>query len=92
MSWNMDRGSLSQGLAISAQVTNICLLIVIFGLAGGWADDRFGTQWCGPLGFLLGFGLSLKQLLELGQSGTVKKADPGSELNRGQKGDGFGDE
>ena len=37
-----------------ARITAVAMVMVLPGVAGGWLDHRWGTRWCGPLGFAVG--------------------------------------
>lgn len=66
------RGSpVGEALAWAARIMAIGLVMFLPGVAGGWLDDRFGSGWIGPAGFVLGFVASLAWLASLGRTTRV---------------------
>lgn len=50
-----------------SRIMAIGLSMFLPGVAGGWADERLGTSFLGPLGFVVGFGSALAWLAQLGR-------------------------
>ena len=49
-----------------SRITAIGLAMFLPGVAGGWADERLGTRFLGPLGFAVGLGSAIFWLSRLG--------------------------
>jgi hypothetical protein len=43
----------------------IGLTMFLPGVAGGWLDERLGTTFLGPAGFVIGLGLAISWLSRL---------------------------
>jgi hypothetical protein len=54
-------------LAWASRVMALGLAMFLPGVAGGWLDERLGTRWIGPAGFVLGFAASLAAIASLGR-------------------------
>ena len=62
------RGSpIGEALAWASRIMAIGLVMFLPGVAGGWLDDRLGTGWIGPAGFVLGFTAALAAIASLGR-------------------------
>ncbi len=46
-----------------ARITSVALVMVLPGVAGGWLDHRWGTNWLALLGFTLGLVGGLVSLI-----------------------------
>ncbi len=60
------RGSpVGDAFAWASQIIAIGLTMFLPGVAGGWLDERLGTRWIGPAGFVVGFAGALAWLTSL---------------------------
>ena len=50
-----------------ARIIAIGLTMFLPGVAGGWIDERLGSRWIGPAGFVLGFAVAIGALAALGR-------------------------
>jgi hypothetical protein len=57
---------IGEALAWASRIIAIGLVMFLPGVAGGRLDDRLGTAWLGPAGFVLGFAVALAWLARLG--------------------------
>ncbi|RLS45442.1 MAG: hypothetical protein DWH83_00455 [Planctomycetota bacterium] len=48
-----------------SRVMAIGLTMFLPGVAGGWLDERLGTTFLGPAGFVIGLGLAILWLSRL---------------------------
>lgn len=56
------RSPVGEAMTWVSRIMAIGLSMFLPGLAGGWLDDRAGTGFLGPAGFVLGFAAGLWQL------------------------------
>jgi hypothetical protein len=57
---------IGEALAWASRIIAIGLAMFLPGVAGGWLDQRLGTGWLGPAGFVVGFAAALTWLARLG--------------------------
>lgn len=50
-----------------SRITAIGLSMFLPGVAGGWLDQRLGTRFLGPAGFVVGFVSALAWLAQVGR-------------------------
>jgi hypothetical protein len=58
-----DLSPIAKGYAWVARITTVVAEMVLFGVGGHWLDQRWGTRFLTPLGFVLGVSLGLYHLL-----------------------------
>ena len=58
---------IGEAFAWASRIIAIGLTMFLPGVAGGWLDERLGTRFLGPAGFLAGFITSLAWLASLGR-------------------------
>ena len=71
---------LGDGLGWASRITGVALMMVLPGSGGTWLDERLGTGFWGPLGFILGMTGSLTWLVQLANQNVkkIKKKSPPS--------------
>ncbi len=71
---------LGDGLGWASRITGVALMMVLPGIGGTWLDERLGTGFWGPLGFILGMTGSLTWLVQLANQNVkkIKKKSPPS--------------
>lgn len=76
-----------------SRTLSVVIVMVAPGLVGMWLDKRFGTAIFGPVGFVLGMGLSTLVLVVLAQKlmpparGQPLPPEP-EDTNEAEQGDG----
>ena len=61
-----SRGSpIGDALAWAARIMALGLVMFLPGVGGTWLDERFGTGFLGPAGFIVGVSLALYRLVHL---------------------------
>ncbi len=56
---------MGEALVWVSRITAIGLTMFLPGVGGGWLDDRLGTRFLGPSGFVLGFLLGMAAIVGL---------------------------
>lgn len=59
---------IGEAFAWASRIIAIGLVMFLPGVAGGWLDERCGTRFVGPAGFLVGFVTALWWLASLGRA------------------------
>jgi hypothetical protein len=60
------RGSaIGEAFTWAARIMALGLVMFLPGVAGTWLDDRFGTRFIGPTGFIVGVSLAMVRLVHL---------------------------
>lgn len=67
MSRRPSGSPVGEALAWASRIIAIGLAMFLPGVAGGWLDERLGTRWIGPAGFVVGFVAALAWLASLGR-------------------------
>lgn len=68
------RTAVARGYVLSTRVTSIGLQMALPPLAGWWADGKFNTApWLLILGAMLGFSVSLLELIKLAKESEKPK-------------------
>lgn len=62
---------IGEALAWASRIIAIGLTMFLPGVAGGWLDERLGTRFIGPAGFVVGFVAALAWLASLGRKGKA---------------------
>lgn len=57
----------------AGRIMAVGLTMVLPGIGGRWLDNRLGTGFCEPIGFVLGFFAGLSALVRLAGTGTTPK-------------------
>lgn len=65
MSEQTPGSPVGEALSWASRIMAIGVAMFLPGVAGGWLDERFGTRWLGPSGFILGFALGIAWLASL---------------------------
>jgi hypothetical protein len=61
-----SRGSpIGDALTWAARIMALGLMMFLPGVAGTWLDDRWGTRFLGPGGFVAGVSLAIYRLFHL---------------------------
>lgn len=56
---------IGEALSWAARIMALGLVMFLPGVAGTWLDDRLGTGWLGPAGFIVGVSLAIYRLVQL---------------------------
>lgn len=70
-----ERPPLAVAVEWVAKITTIAFEFFLPGLAGQWADQRWGTKFLGLLGFGVGLTLGLWHLLKMTNTAGPKSKD-----------------
>lgn len=65
MARDPDVSPVGDAMVWVSRIIAIGLSMFLPGVAGGWLDARFGTQFLGPLGFVVGLASALWSLSRL---------------------------
>ncbi|MFM7185836.1 MAG: hypothetical protein ACKO4Z_13840 [Planctomycetota bacterium] len=57
---------IGEALVWVSRITALGLTMFLPGVGGGWLDRRLGTWFLGPAGLVLGFGVGLLWIVQLG--------------------------
>lgn len=67
---------IGEALVWVSRITALGLMMFLPGVGGGWLDRRLGTSFLGPLGLILGVGVGLLRIVQLGGASRRDRVQP----------------